>query len=99
MGGVGKDGPKIPVIETLSVELDARTKKFRTEMKLALGTLDGLGASAAYTFAKFETSQKILNQTGAVLKSTGGAAHVSSKQVTGLADSISKMAGINDEAE
>src|SRR6266540_487480 len=98
MVGVGKDGPKIPVIETLSVELNARTKKFGSGMKLALGTLAALGAGAAYTFAKFETSQKVLNQTGAVLKSTGGAAHVSSKQVTGLADSISKVAGIDDEA-
>src|SRR6266542_3790061 len=98
MVGVGKDGPKIPVIETLSVELNARTKKFGSGMKLALGTLAALGAGAAYTFAKFETSQKVLNQTGAVLQSTGGAAHVSSKQVTGLANRISKVAGINDEA-
>src|SRR6266511_2395207 len=98
MVGVGKDGPKIPVIETLSVELNARTKKFGTGMKLALGTLAALGAGAAYTFAKFETSQKVFEQTGAVLKSTGGIAHVSASQVTGLAKSIEKVAGIDDEA-
>jgi len=67
-------------------------------MKFALGTLAALGAGAAYTFAKFETSQKVFEQTGAVLKSTGGIAHVSANQVTGLAKSIEKVAGIDDEA-
>src|SRR6266540_1666516 len=98
MGRRWKGWPEIPSLGTLTVEVEARTKKFGTGMKLALGTLAALGAGAAYTFAKFETSQKVLNETGAVLKSTGGAAHVSSKQVTGLADSISKVAGIDDEA-
>src|SRR6266498_2928489 len=98
MVGTGKDGPKIPSLGTLTVEVEARTKKFGAGMKVALGTLAALGAGAAYTFGKFESSQKVFNQTGAVLKSTGGAAHVSSKQVTRLADSISKVAGIDDEA-
>lgn len=37
-------------------------------------------------------------QTAQVIKSTGGAAHVTKKQVEDLANSISVMAGIDDEA-
>src|SRR6266542_4312811 len=88
----------MPTLETLTVEVEARTKKFSTGMKVAMGTLAGLGAGVAYTFGKFEESQKVVNQTGAVLKSTGGIAHVTASQVTKLADAISKKAGIDDEA-
>jgi len=39
-----------------------------------------------------------MQQTDAVLKSTGGAANVTAKQVDSLADSISRVAGVDDEA-
>src|SRR6266542_2279421 len=88
----------MPTIETLSVQLEAKTNKFSGGMKVALGSLAALGAGAAFAFGKFEESQKVANQTGAVLKSTGGAAHVTAKQVSGLADAISQKSGIDDEA-
>src|SRR6266542_934611 len=88
----------MPTLETLTVQLETRTKKFDTGMKTALGTLAALGAGVAYTFGKFEESQKVVNQTGAVLKSTGGVAHVTASQVGKLADAISRKAGIDDEA-
>jgi hypothetical protein len=43
-------------------------------------------------------SQKVNAQTAAVIKSTGGAAHVTSGQIGDLAGSISKKVGIDDEA-
>src|SRR6266540_3264380 len=88
----------MPSLGTLTVELETRTKKFSTGMKVAMGTLAALGAGVAYTFSKFEESNKIAGQTGAVLKSTGGVAGVTAKQVAGLADAISRKSGIDDEA-
>lgn len=43
-------------------------------------------------------SQKVMNQTAAVLKSTGHAAGISAKQVGDLATAISNKTGIDDEA-
>lgn len=42
-------------------------------------------------------AQKTMKQTEAVLKSTGGAAGVSAKQISDLANRLSLMAGIDDE--
>lgn len=42
-------------------------------------------------------SAKIARLTDSVVKSTGGAAGISSKQVGALADNLSKMAGVDDE--
>lgn len=42
-------------------------------------------------------AQKVMAQTNAVIKSTGGVANVSAKQVGSLANSISRKTGIDDE--
>src|SRR5262249_32647436 len=42
-------------------------------------------------------SQKVAAQTAAVIKSTGGAAHVSARQVSELATSLEKKLAIDDE--
>jgi hypothetical protein len=47
---------------------------------------------------QFLDSQKVSKQTDAVLKSTGGAANVTAKQVSDLATAISRKTGIDDEA-
>jgi hypothetical protein len=67
----------------------------------------GLAAGAAITgglvvalkqgFDEISESQKVMAQTEAVIKSTGGTAQVTAKQVTGLAESLSQMSGVDDE--
>lgn len=54
----------------------------------------GIGnmVSAAYE------SQKVLKQTEAIIRATGGAAGMTAADVAGLADSLSKKVGIDDEA-
>ena len=46
----------------------------------------------------FQESNKVARQTQAVLKSTGGAANVSAKEIAGLAQAISRKTGVDDEA-
>jgi acid phosphatase family membrane protein YuiD len=46
----------------------------------------------------FEQKRKIVAQTNAVLKSTGGLAGVTAKHVDGLANSVSRSSGMDDEA-
>jgi hypothetical protein len=56
-----------------------------------------LAAGAAFAFGKFEEAENVLQQTGAVIKSTGGAAHVTADQVAELSDALSVKAGVDDE--
>ena len=58
----------------------------------------GLAGAAHAAFSEMEDSQKVAAQTAAVLKSTGGAANVSAKQVDDLAQSLLNKSGIDDEA-
>jgi hypothetical protein len=61
----------------------------------------GVGAAAVgvgFLTKQFLDSQKVSKQTDAVLKSTGGAAGVTKKQVSDLATAISRKTGIDDEA-
>jgi len=62
----------------------------------AIGT--GLAFAAKAGFDEFNEGQKVAAQTAAVLKSTGGAAHVTAKQIDGLASSLMMKTGIDDEA-
>jgi hypothetical protein len=87
----------MPTISTLTVEVDAKTQKFTTGTKVALGGLAALGAGAAYAFGQFEDAQKVSNQTAAVLTSTGGAANVTAQQIDDLSQSLSEKSGIDDE--
>lgn len=65
---------------------------------VALGGLAALGAAAKVGFDEFSEGQRVSAQTGAVLKSTGGAANVTAKQIEALAGSLSRMSGVDDEA-
>jgi len=87
----------MPTISTLTVDVQARTSKFGTGMRVAIGGLAALAAGAAFAFKKFEESENVMQQSAAVIKSTGGAANVTSKQVAELADTLSAKAGVDDE--
>ena len=63
----------------------------------AIGTA-GLIGVARSAFAEFSEAQKVAAQTAAALKSTGGAANVTAKEIDELADSMLKKTGIDDEA-
>ncbi len=77
-------------------------KRFGTVAKgagiagLAIGGAVAVGLKAAIDSANQHALA--LNQTKAVLKSTGGAARVTAKHITGLADSIVKSTGVDDLA-
>ncbi len=60
--------------------------------------LGGLVATLKIGVDEFMGAQKVLAQTGAVLKSTGGAANVTSKQITTMSESLMKLSGVDDEA-
>ena len=68
-------------------------------LKVAGAALVGGGLIDFFKQANDEAreSQKVNAQTAAVLKSTGGAAHVTAKQIGDLATSISNKVGIDDE--
>ena len=48
--------------------------------------------------AEFMEQQKVAAQTGAVLKSTGGIANVTAKQIGSLSTALMKKSGVDDEA-
>ncbi len=58
----------------------------------------GLAATLKVGFDELAEGQKVSAQTGAALKSTGGAANVTAKEIEGLAGSLSRMSGVDDEA-
>lgn len=67
----------------------------------ALGLAGGLlaaGGAAVKFIADAEESARVARLTDAAIKSTGGAAHVTSKQVGDLATAISNKTGADDEA-
>ncbi len=75
-------------------------KKTESSLSKANKALIGFGAGAAIfgAFSAFDEAQKVTAQTEAVLKSTGGAANVTSKEIEDLAGSLSKKSGVDDEA-
>ena len=62
----------------------------------AIGTY-GLAQGVRAVVGEMSEAQKVGAQTGAVIKSTGGAANVSAKQVDALAESLLKKCGVDDE--
>lgn len=62
------------------------------------GAIAAFGIAVKNGFDELSEAQKVTAQTNAVLKATGGVANVTTKQVTELAESISRMSGIDDEA-
>ena len=58
----------------------------------------GLGIAAKIGWDEFAEGQKVAAQTNAVLKSTGGVAHVTAKHLDEMSQSMLKKTGIDDEA-
>jgi len=73
-------------------------------LKSVMGGLAGLAAFGAVSkgvhlmIDEFQEARKVGAQTAAVLKSTGGVANISAKQVQDLAGALSRKVGIDDEA-
>lgn len=59
--------------------------------------LVGVGLAAHSVNKEFELTERATAQTAAVLKSTGGVANVTAKQVDGLSTSLMKKSGIDDQ--
>lgn len=103
---LAKDGASGPFknVGNAAERAGQQTSKFGSAMssalKLAGGALLGAGLvegfKALYNAA--DESRKIGNLTAQVIKSTGGAANVSAKQVSDLAGAIAKKTGVDDEA-
>lgn len=87
----------MPTISTLTIDVQARTSAFTRGLRTATIGLTALAAGAVFAFRKFEESENVLQQTDAVLKSTGNSANVTAKQVADLADALSAKAGVDDE--
>ncbi len=62
------------------------------------GALIGLGAAIKVGVGEFMEAQRITAQTNAVLKSTGGVAGVTTKEIQGLSEALMKKSGVDDEA-
>jgi hypothetical protein len=60
--------------------------------------LGGLAKTIQIGTQEFMEQQKVAAQTGAVLKSTGGIANVTSKQMENLSESLMRKSGVDDEA-
>ena len=80
--------------------LGSRLKSMGKTAALAAGTagLGALVATAKVGAEEFAESQRVMAQTNAVLKSTGGVANVTAKEVSSLAESLMEKSGVDDEA-
>jgi hypothetical protein len=94
-------------IRGLDADLDRTGKRGSKSLGLLKGAAAGLGAVAGFAalgggvrFAvgEFEEARKVGALTNQVIKSTGGVANVSAKQVETLAGAISRKVGTDDEA-
>lgn len=82
--------------------LQKATKQFGRNMSsmgraLTMGITAPVIAMTAVGISELNEMQKATAQTNAVLKSTGGVAGVTSKQVAKLSTSLSKLSGIDDQ--
>lgn len=98
------------VIVPIDADISGLTRKIRGA-EMSLGSLAKVGLIAAGAAGvgalvatmrvgvdEFVQAEKVSAQTAAVLKSTGGAAHVTAKQIDELATSIMNKSGMDDEA-
>ena len=87
------------VSRTSSVSRKAFGGMARSIAGVSTALLGGAGLAFALraTFAEVQEAQKVAAQTNAVLKSTGGIAGVSAKDVDKLATSLSNLSGVDDE--
>jgi hypothetical protein len=61
------------------------------------GAVIGLGAAVKIGFDEFMQAQRVTAQTNAVLKSTGGIANVTAKQIDTMATALMRKTGVDDE--
>lgn len=78
-------------------KLSAVTGGLISPMTLGIGAVAGLGAALGDSVGRLMNVEKLTAQTGAVIKSTGGAAHVSAAHVSGLANSIEGLTSVDME--
>jgi hypothetical protein len=100
----GKDVSASKTIKNVSDTADKSSKNIGGSFK-KMGSViaggfaaAGVGAFLKGSFDEATEAQKVGAQTAAVLKSTGGAAHVTAGQIGNLATAISNKVGIDDEA-
>ncbi len=99
---LGKQTQQTNTHLTKSTKAAADAAKGFTGLNLGAGLATaGIGAAAIGLKAMIDQateSEKVTKQTEAVLRSTGGAAHVSADAIENLANKISEKSGIDDEA-
>lgn len=80
-------------------QLDKKVDQTKTQSSGLGGVLGGLalGAGLKVAIGEFEEAQAGARQTAAVIKSTGNAAEVTTGQQNAMADSLSKVAAIDDD--
>jgi hypothetical protein len=81
--------------------MDRSQSKMRTAGRAAgiagAAIFAGLGVMAKRGFDEISESQKVMAQTTAGIKSTGGAANVTAVGITNLSNRLSHMSGVDDE--
>jgi hypothetical protein len=83
--------------------LQKSTQKFGKSMQsmgrtMTLGVTAPLIALGAVGFKEFAEQQTLLAQTQAVIKSTGGTANITAKQVQAMTNAMARKTGFDDEA-
>jgi len=76
---------------------DLLAGSFKNATIVSAAALAGLGAVAFTSITAFEESQKVMAQTEAVLKSTGGAAGVTADEINNMAQKMMNLTGMSDE--
>jgi len=71
---------------------------FGVGLEVVRGGMRLLGDAIGTGINEWQESAKVAAQTAAVLKSTGGAAKVTAKDVSSLAESLMHLSGVDDEA-
>lgn len=101
---VGRFGSKAKHTSTQMRTLTSASAATGRSVSHLRGILTGAGLSFAglalgvrHVVLAYENQRKITAQTAAVIKSTGGAAHVTDSQVANLADTFSKKTAVDDE--
>src|SRR4051794_40818427 len=100
----GDPAPAVKAMRTVTGEAQKSSTSIGASFKKLASVGAGLvGAAGLASFfksamAEAEEGQKVSGQTAAVIESTGAAANVTAGHVDDLANSISKYAGIDDEA-
>lgn len=83
-------------LERTAGQTGKKTERALSGIQSGLVGLGGAGLAVG-AFRAFEDSERIGRQLEQVIKSTGGAAHVSAGQVDELVQSLSKKGGVDDE--